>query len=145
MEYGIVIRVVEVDEYGMITVVIDVASRGFNGSSQVYTTTSALETLSAGLQFFPEDASQSVEFELGTPQSYGYLSIAFSVLDARGRCQCNVRLESNYVLMHGPGSKNRIDVDMGVEPNAIDRFVSDLKNLHNNKARQAVLEGIENF
>lgn len=145
MEFGIVIRVVEVDDHGLLTVVIDVASRGFSGSSQVYTTASMLGTLSAGLQCFPKDASQSVEFELGTPQGYGYLSIAFSVLDARGRCQCRVRLESNYAPTHGPASKNRIEVDMGVEPAAIDRFVSDLTNLHNNKARVAVLEGIENF
>lgn len=145
MEFGIVIRVVEVDSYGLFTVVIDVTSRGFSGSSMVYTTASALQTLSTGLQFFPEAASQSIKFELGTPQAYGYLSIAFSVLDARGLCECHLRLASNYVSMHGPGSQNRIDVDMGIEPNAIDRFVSDLQNLYNNKAREAVLEGIHNF
>jgi hypothetical protein len=142
MEYGLVMRVVQVDDYGLLSVLVDVTSRGFRGSSQLYTTASALEELSADLQCFPEDASQSLEFELGT-QELGYLGLTFSVLNAVGRCKCQVRLASNYAPTPGLESKNRIDVDMGVEPNAIDRFVSDLKNLHNNQAREAVLEGID--
>ncbi len=34
---------------------------------------------------------------------------------------------------------------MGVEPNAIDRFVFDLQSLINNKLGEAALEGIEKF
>jgi hypothetical protein len=127
----------------MLTAVIDVASRGFTGASQVYTTANALQELCSRLRHFPKGAAQSLEFHLGTPDGYGYLSVAFSDLDARGRWACQVRLESNYVPMYGPGSKNRIDVDMRVEPNAIDRFVFDLQKLLNSKPGQAVLEGIE--
>lgn len=143
MEFGIVIRVIRADEDGMLTAAVDVASRGFRGVSQVYTTADALEALSSSLRLFPEGARKSLEFQLGTPDGYGYLGLAFSVADSLGRCACRVRLESNYVPMHGQGSRNRIDVDMGVEPNAIDRFVFDLQNLLNSKPGEAVLEGIE--
>lgn len=145
MEFGIVIRIVGVDEDGMLNAAIDVASRGFKGVSQVYTTADGLEKLSSSLRFFPEGPTKFLEFQFGTPDSHGYLSLAFSVLDATGRCACQVRLESNYVPMHGHGSKNRIDVEMGVEPNAIDRFVFDLQNLLNSKRGEAVLQGIEKF
>jgi hypothetical protein len=146
MEFGIVIRIVGVDaDDGMLTAVVDVASRGFRGVSQVYTTADALAELSSRLRLFPEGPTKSLEFQFGMPGGYGYLSLAFSILDATGRCTCQVRLESNYLPAYGPGSKNRIDIDMGVEPNAIDRFVSDLHNLLKSETGKAVLEGVEKF
>ncbi|MGO4479845.1 hypothetical protein AB4Z32_26765 [Massilia sp. 2TAF26] len=146
MEFGIVIRIVGVDaDDGMLTAAVDVASRGFRGVSEVYTTADALKDLSSRLELFPEGPTKSLEFQFGIPGGYGYLGLAFSVLDATGRCACQVRLESNYLPAYGHGSKNRIDVDMGVEPNAIDRFVSDLQNLLNSETGEAVLEGIEKF
>jgi hypothetical protein len=146
MEFGLVIRIVGVDpDDGMITAAVDVAGRGFRGVSQVYTTTGALEELSSQLRLFPQGPTQSLEFQFGMPDSYGYLSLAFSILDPTGRCACRVQVESNYLPSYGPGSKNRVEVDMGVEPNAIDRFVFDLQSLINNKLGEAALEGIEKF
>jgi hypothetical protein len=146
MEFGIVIRLVGVDaDDSMLTAAIDVASRGFRGVSQVYTTAGALEELSLRLKLFPEGPAKSLEFQFGMSGGYGYLSLAFSVLDATGRWACQVQLESNYLPAYGHESKNRIDVDMGVEPNAIDRFVSDLQNLLNSETGEAVLEGVEKF
>jgi len=146
MEFGVVIRIVGVGaDDGMITAAVDVASRGFKGVSQVYTTAEAFEELSSRLRLFPEGPTKSLEFEFGMPNSYGYLSLAFSVLDATGRCACRVQLESNYLPTYGPESKNRVQIDMGVEPNAIDRFVLDLQNLLNSEPGKAVLEGIEKF
>jgi hypothetical protein len=146
MEFGLVIRIVGVDaDDGMITAAVEVASRGFRGVSQVYTTTDAVEELSSRLRLFPQGPTQSLEFQFGMPDSYGYLSLAFSILDATGRCACRVQLESNYLPSYGPGSKNRVEVDMGVEPNAIDRFVFDLKNLLKNEQGEAALQGIEKF
>ncbi len=97
MEFGVVIRIVGVDaDDGMITAAVDVASRGFRGVSQVYTTAVAFEELSSRLRLFPEGPTKSLEFQFGIPDSYGYFSLAFSVLDATGRCACRVQLESNY-------------------------------------------------
>lgn len=144
MEFGVVIRIVGVDaDDGMLTAAVDVASRGFKGVSQVYTTAEAFEELSSRLRLFPEGPTNSLEFEFGMPDSYGYLSLAFSVLDATGRCACRVQLESNYFPVYGPESRNRVEVDMGIEPNAIDRFVFDLQKLLNSEPGNAVLEGIE--
>jgi hypothetical protein len=146
MEFGLVIRMVGVDpDDGMITAAVDVASRGFRGVSQVYTTIGALEELSSQLRLFPQGPTQSLEFHFGMPNSYGYFSLALSILHPTGRCACRVQLESNYLPSYGPGSKNRVKVDMGVEPSAIDRFVFDLQSLINNKLGQAALEGIEKF
>jgi hypothetical protein len=146
MEFGVVIRIVGVDpDDGMITAAVDVDSGGFRGVSQVYTTADAFEELSSKLRLFPEGPTKSLKFEFGMPDSYGYLSLAFSVLDATGRCACRVQLESNYLPAYGPGSRKRVEVDMGVEPNAIDRFVFDLQNLLNNEPGEAVLEGLEKF
>jgi hypothetical protein len=144
MEFGLVIRIVGVDaDDGMITAAVDVASRGFRGVSQVYTTTAAVEELSLRLRHFPQGPTQSFDFQFGMPDSYGYFSLAFSILNATGRCACRVQLESNHLPSYGPGSKNRVEVDMGVEPNAIDRFTFELQNVLKTKQGEAALQGIE--
>lgn len=146
MEFGVVIRIVGVDaDDGMITAAVDVAGRGFRGVSQVYTTADAFEELSSRLRRFPEGPVTSLEFQFGMPDGYGYLGLAFSVLDTTGRCACRVQLESNDLPAYGPESRNRVEIDMGVEPNAIDRFVSDLQNLCNKASGEAVLEGVGIF
>lgn len=145
MEYGIVMRIVGVEDDGMLTVAIDVSSGGFRGSSQLYTIAPELAQFCADLRRFPDGTGRPLEFRLGVPDSYAYFGARFALLDARGRWQCRVWLESNYIPIHGPGSKNRMDVEMAIEPNAIDRFASDLDNMLSSKTGEAVLEGIGKY
>ena len=112
------------EDDGLLTIESHAASWGFVGKTQVYTTYGALEKWANELAALPLIAGQSVGFQAGERNSYAYLGVTISVLDSVGHCQCRVAFESNSI--HTWQSRNKLEVDILVEPNAIDRFVTGL-------------------
>ena len=100
---------------------------GFHWKTQVYTTYEALEKWARELAALPLVAGKSVGFQAGERNSYAYLGVTISVLDSIGHCQCNVALESSSI--HTWESKNKLEVEILTEPNAIDRFVTGLVDI----------------
>lgn len=112
------------EDDGLLTIDSHAESWGFVGKTQVYTTYRALEKWAEELADLPLVAGQSVGFQAGQRNSYAYLDVTISVLDSAGHCQCRVAFESNSV--HTWESKNKLEVEILIEPNAIDRFVTEL-------------------
>ena len=141
MKYQFTIQALWEDD-DLLTIDSHAASWGFVGRTQVYTTFEALEKWATELAAISLLAGQSVGFQAGERNSYAYLGVTISVIDSVGHCQCRVAFESNSV--HTWESKNKLEIEILVEPNAIDRFVTGLMAIVQTKNRgEACLFGIE--
>lgn len=143
MESQLMIQALWEDD-GLLTIESHAASWGFVGKTQVYTTYEALEKWAKELAALPLVAGQSVDFQGGEQNNYAYIGVTISVLDSVGHCQCRVVFESNSV--HTWESKNKLEVEILIEPNAIDRFVTGLVAIVRTKNRgEARLLGIDSL
>ena len=115
------------EDDGLLTIDSHVASWGFVGKTQVYTTYKALQKWAEELAVLPLVAGQAVDFQAGERNSHAYLGVRISVIDSVGHCHCRVEFESNAV--HTRESKNKLEVEILVEPNALDRFITELKGI----------------
>lgn len=132
------------EEDGLLTIDSHAASWGFVGKTQVYTTYEALEKWAKALAALPLVAGQAVDFQAGERNSYAYLGVRISVLDSAGHCQCRVAFESSSV--HTWESKNKLEVEILIEPNAIDRFITGLTAIVQTKNQgQACLLGVDSL
>lgn len=132
------------EDDGLLTIDSHAASWGFVGKTQVYSNYEALEKWAKDLAALPLVAGQSVGFQAGQRNSYAYLGVTISVLDSAGHCQCRVALESNAT--HTRESKNKLEVEILIEPNAIDRFVTGLMAIIQTKNRgEACLLGVDSL
>lgn len=132
------------EDDGLLTIDSRAASWGFVGKTQVYTTYEALEKWAKELAVLPLVAGQSVSFQAGERNSYAYLGVTISVLDSVGHCQCRVAFESSSV--HTWESKNKLEVEILTEPNAIDRFVTGLVAIVQTKNQgEACLLGVDSL
>ncbi|WP_305821305.1 hypothetical protein [Massilia brevitalea] len=137
------IQILLEDDDGMLTIDSHVAGGGFSGLTQVYTTYEALEQWANELAALALTAGETVAFQAGARDSYAWLSIAFTVVDTLGHCTCRVALESNSA--HTWPGKNKLEVDIQVEPHAIDRFVAELRTLAGTREPgDACLRGADN-
>lgn len=143
MESQLTIRALWEDD-GLLTIDSHAASWGFVGKTQVYTTYAALQKWAKELAALSLITGQSVGFQAGERNSYAYLGVTISVLDSLGHCQCRVAFESNSV--HTWESKNKLEVEILVEPNAIDRFVTGLVAVVQTKNQgEACLLGVDSL
>lgn len=132
------------EDDGLLTIDSHAASWGFVGKTQVYSSYDALERWAKDLAALPLVAGQSVSFEAVERNSYAYLGVTISVLDSAGHCLCRVALESNAT--HTRESKNKLEVEILIEPNAMDRFVSGLMAIIQTKYRgEACLLGVDSL
>ena len=143
MESKLTIQALWEDD-GLLTIDSHAANWGFVGKTQVYTTYEALEKWAKELDALPLIAGQSVDFQAGERNSYAYLGVTISVLDSVGHCQCRVAFESSSV--HTWESKNKLEVEIPTEPNAIDRFVAGLMAIVQTKNQgEACLLGVDSL
>lgn len=131
------------EDDGLLTVDSHASSWGFIGKTQVYTTYEALEKWARELGALPLVAGQTVEFHAGERESYAYLGVTISVVDSVGHCVGRVAFESSSV--HTWESKNKLEVEIRIEPNAIDRFILELMAIVDKKNQgKACLIGSDN-
>lgn len=142
MESQLTIQAMWEDD-GLLTIDSHAASWGFIGKTQVYTTYEALGKWANDLGALPLAAGQNVEFQAGERDSYAYLGVMIFVLDSVGHCVCRVAFESNST--HTWESKNKLEIEIRIEPNAIDRFVVELRAIVDTKSQgEACLLGADN-
>lgn len=143
MDSQLTIRALWEDD-GLLTIDSHAASWGFIGKTQVYTTYEALEKWAKELGSLRLVAGQTVEFYAGERNSYAYLGVTIAVLDLVGHCVCRVAFESSSV--HTWESKNKLEVEIRIEPNAIDRFIAGLMAIVEMKNQgEACLLGVDSL
>ena len=128
------------DDEGLLTIESRAASWGFIGKTRVYTILDELKKWAGDLEEFAPVAGQTVAFYAGERDSYAFLGVSISVLDSVGHCLCHAALESNQTLTFE--SKNKLEVEIRIEPSAVDQFLLELTTLIQRGQGEAKLIGV---
>jgi hypothetical protein len=118
-----------------------IASNGnFCGTTEVYDTSDSLSGFAKILEGFPKDENP-ITHEAGKKDSYAFFSMKFYCLDTASHVAVQITLEKNGVPQYRPEEKDKVSLQVLVEPNAIDEFQKQLLTLAIKQYGEAVLTG----
>ena len=118
-----------------------IATNGrYSGVTRVYDTKRTLSQFAKQLEGFPT-GNTTLFYECGEKDSYAYFSMKYYCIDTAGHIGVQVVLESDVATEYRPEEKDRLALEIMIEPAAIDRFQKDLYNLAMREDGQATLFG----
>ncbi|MCR6641637.1 MAG: hypothetical protein NVV82_22265 [Sporocytophaga sp.] len=121
------------------------ASNGnFFGRTEVYETSDSLKCFAESLEGFPSstDKSRTIFHEAGQKSDYAYFSMKLYCIDPSGKVGVHINLESNVATKFRSEEKDKLSLEIIVEPVAIDTFQKELLHLAVNEEGFATLMGI---
>jgi hypothetical protein len=120
------------------------ASNGrYFGTTEVYDTTESLFSFARTLVGFPRD-DKKLFHEAGNKNGYAYFSMSFYCIDNAGHIGVEINLEENVATEFRHEEKDKLKIEIVVEPNAIDRFQRELSQLATSQKGAAILYGRDN-
>ena len=121
------------------------ASNGrYFGTTEVYDTTESLFRFAQTLIGFPNDNTKLFH-EAGFKDGYAYFSMSFYSIDNAGHIGVEINLEDNVATEFRHEEKDKLKLEIIVEPNAIDTFQKELSQLAKNQTGTAILYGRDNM
>jgi len=112
----------------------------YSGTTQVYTAGKYLVDFAGSLVGFPEGREQTLYFEAGEQDSYGYFSIRLYCLDALCHTAAQIKLEREATTLRSK-SRDKLDLELLFEPSSLDMFREQLLEVGRTEAGRAVLVG----
>jgi hypothetical protein len=120
------------------------ASNGrYFGITEVYETSESLGDFADLLYGFPKD-NLTLFHKMGAKDSYAYFSMKYYCIDNAGHLGIELNLEENVSTAYRNGEKDKLKLEIIVEPSAIDNFQRELKHLATNQEGKAILFGRNN-
>ena len=120
------------------------ASNGrYFGITEVYDTTESLLNFAYLLIDFPND-NREIIHETGFKDGYAYFSMNFYCIDNSGHIGVEIYLEDNVATEFRHEEKNKLKLEIIVEPSAIDNFQKELSQLATTQKGIAILYGRDN-
>ena len=120
------------------------ASNGrYFGITKVYDTTESLFGFAQTLVGFPNGNSNLLH-EAGIKDSSAYFSMNFYCIDNAGHIGVEIILEDHVAAGFRPEKKEKLKLEIIVEPNAIDNFQKELSQLATKQNGMAILYGRDN-
>ncbi len=92
------------------------------------------------LEAYPKD-HETLFYAAGEQNSYAYFSMKFYCLDGAGHIGVQINLEENVATVYRSEEKDKITLEIKVEPASIDKFRKALTTLAKNEDGQAILYG----
>ena len=115
----------------------------FYGKTEVYDQSESLSNFALSLNDFPK-SDETLFHEAGKKDSYAYFSMKFYQIDSNGHIGVEINLESNVSTIYRPEEKDKMKLEIIVEPSAIDNFQKELLTLAKNEEGTAILYGKDN-
>jgi hypothetical protein len=115
----------------------------FRGETEVYDQYDCISGFANELTDFPK-GDKILFYEAGDKESYAYFSMKYYPIDNAGHVGVEINLESKSANNYRKEEKNKVKLEIKVEPNAIDRFQKELFRLAKNKEGTAILFGDDN-
>ena len=122
---------------------VTVSNNIFKGETEVYDQYEFISDFAEELLAFPKD-DKILFYEAGEKDSYSYFSMKYYPIDKSGHIGVEIYIESNVPTVYRPEEKNKLKVEIVVEPSAIDNFQKELFNLAKNENGTAILFGNDN-
>jgi hypothetical protein len=122
-----------------------IASNGrYFGTTEVYDTKESLFEFGQKLIGFP-NKSKPLFYELGIKNEYAYFSMNYYCIDNAGSIGVEINLEEKVATQFRNEEKDKIKLEIIVEPSAIDRFQKELSHLATTQKGIAILYGRDNI
>ena len=120
------------------------ASNGrYFGTTEVYDTTESLFSFAQTLIGFPND-NKKLFHDAGFKDGYPYFSMSFYCIDNAGHIGVEINLEDNVATEFRHEEKDKLKLEIIVEPSAIDNFQRELTQLATKQEGVATLYGRDN-
>ena len=121
------------------------ASNGrYFGITEVYDTTESLLGFARTLTGFPKDDNKKSFHEAGNKNGYAYFSMNFYCIDNAGHIGVEINLEDTVATEFRHEEKDKLKLEIIVEPYAIDNFQKELSQLATTQKGIAILYGRDN-
>ena len=127
----------------MFEIKVTASNTSFYGSIEVYDQSDRLSEFAKLLNTFPEN-DKVLFYEAGEKDSYAYFSMKYYSLGKSGSIGVEINIESNVATEYRKEEKNKLKLEIIVEPSAIDRFQKELYHLAKNEEGTAILYGNDN-
>ena len=134
------IKIIWKDE-DMFEISVSACNKRYFGLTEVYDTTMSLSNFAKQLKGFP-DGRNGLFYEVGAKDSYSYFSMKFSLISPSGQVGVVINLEENVSTKFRDGEKDKLKLEIIVEPSAIDNFQKELLRLALTEEGEATLNGI---
>jgi hypothetical protein len=122
---------------------VTVSDNIFAGETEVYDQFECISDFAKELIGYPK-YDKILFYEAGEKDSYAYFSMKYYPIDNVGHIGVEINIESNVTTIYRPEEKNKLKVEIIVEPSAIDNFQNELYYLAKNENGSAILFGNDN-
>lgn len=135
------LQVVWKDEH-MFELKVTASNGSYFGTTNVYDTPEQVLKFAQTLMSFPLRNSD-IFYETGFKNEQASFSMHFYRIDNTGHIVLEIKLEDYVTTEYRHEHKNKIKIEISVEPNTIDEFQKDLSRLATKKDGIAILYGRE--
>ncbi len=122
---------------------ISASNTNFSGKTEVYDQSKTLSEFAWSLKDFPNN-NETLFYENGKRDDYAFFSMKLYAIDTSGRIGVSINLESNTSTDDRKEEKNKVELEIIVEPAAIDNFQRELVHLAWQQVGIAILYGADN-
>jgi len=137
------LQVVWKDEH-MFELTVTASNGRYFGTTDVYDTSEPILKFAQTLIGFPEE-NNDLLYESGVEDGYASFSMHFYCIDNAGHIGVGIHLEDSFGREFNHEEKNKITIEIMVEPNAIDNFQKELIHLATKQEGIAILYGRDNI
>lgn len=120
---------------------INVSNGRFSGTTEVYEVDESLMQFAKELNGFPNGQPELIH-TCGKVDSYAYFEMKFYQIDETGKVGVLINLEENVSTQYRENEKDKLKMELIVEPNAIDTFQKELLTMAKTESGTAELIGI---
>lgn len=128
----------------MIELQVSANNGRYSGTTEVYESSESLLSFANELYGFPFGKDKVTHF-CGEKDSYAYFGMEFYKIGMTGKCGLLITLEENVATEYRKNEKDKLSMELIVEPNSIDIFYQELKSLALKEDGIAVLKGIGKY
>jgi hypothetical protein len=107
---------------------ISVNNGRYSGRTEVYETKDSLLPFAISLKGYP-NSLESLFHSCGEKDSYAYFEMKFYQIGSAGIVGVGISIEENVTTEYREEEKDKLKLELIVEPNAIDKFQKELVNL----------------
>ena len=123
---------------------VSVNNGRYSGQTEVYETKDSLLLFAKELKGFPNGKEELIH-ECGEKDSYAYFEMRFYQIGFSGQVGVQISLEENVATEYRQEEKDKLKMELIVEPNAIDIFQNELMQLAQNGDGEAELKGVGKY
>ncbi|GAB5409350.1 MAG: hypothetical protein BalsKO_17150 [Balneolaceae bacterium] len=137
------IEVIWKDEH-MFELKINCSNGRYSGTTEVYDTKESLLPFANSLKGYPFQGGE-LQYECGKEDNYAYFKMKFYQIKTTGIVGVQINVEENVPTEYRKEEKDKLKMELIVEPNAIDSFQKELLNLAMKESGSANLIGIKPY